>query len=217
VLVPIRKNRERIGRLIAWSSLSFVGVSIVILTLLAGDDDPLPIRSTSMSFTAFAQEESENAVGSSGIELSPHPIWNERVMNTGNTPINKTHTFVTFTGNGTMTVPDTGQTINMTNNGTAIVSPVSGSPTTISASGRESVFSEDGDATAITFHEIIQYVPESLQGKGIIIAVFDSNATGTLAPFSGMIVAGTHYENTEEAIITLWEWETGIDNGIIGL
>ena len=214
--MSISKNRERIGRLLAWSSCSFVGVSIIILTLLA-DDDLLPIRSTSMNFNAFAQEESENAVRSSGIKLSPHPIWSEGVMNTGNTPINKTHTFVTFTGNGTMTVPDTRQNINMTNNGTAIISPVSGSPTTISASGRESVFSEDGDTTAITFHEIIQYDPESLQGKGIIIAVFDSNATGTLAPFNGMIVAGTHYENTEEAIVTLWEWGTGIDNGTTGL
>jgi hypothetical protein len=110
---------------------------------------------------------------------------------------------------GTMTVPDTGQTINMTNNGTAIVSPVSASTSTLSASGRESVFSEDGDTTAITFHEIIQYDPESLQGKGIIIAVFDRNATGTLAPFNGMMVVGTHYENTEEAVITLWEWVEG--------
>jgi hypothetical protein len=52
-----------------------------------------------------------------GLELSPQPVWDEVVVNTGNTPINEMHTIVTFSGNGTMSVPDTGQTINMTNNG----------------------------------------------------------------------------------------------------
>jgi hypothetical protein len=113
-----------------------------------------------------------------GLELSPQPIWDEVVVNTGATPINQTHTIVTFIGNGTMSVPGTGQTINMTNNGYGIISPIPGNPSTISASGREAVFSEDGDASAITFHEVVRYDPETTQGKGIVIAVFDRNATG---------------------------------------
>ena len=113
-----------------------------------------------------------------------------------------------------MTVPDTGETINMTNNGTAIISPVAGSADTISAYGKENVFSEDGDTTAITFYEIVQGDPATLQTKGVIIAVFDTNATGTLAPFNGMITVGIHDEqpNAEAATITLWEWESGIGN-----
>jgi hypothetical protein len=112
-----------------------------------------------------------------------------------------------------MTVPDTGETINMTNNGTAFISPVPGSADTVSASGREYVFSEeDGDTTAITFHEIIRYDPTTFQGKGLVIAVFDNNATGMLAPFNGMMVVGTHEEdpNTQAATIILWEWQSGI-------
>ena len=35
-----------------------------------------------------------------GLELSPHLIWDEVVVNTGATPINETHTIVTFIGNG---------------------------------------------------------------------------------------------------------------------
>jgi hypothetical protein len=140
-----------------------------------------------------------------GLELSPQPVWDEVVVNTGATPINETHTIVTFIGNGTMSVPGTGQTINMTNNGYGIISPIPGNPSTISASGREAVFSEDGDASAITFHEIVRYDPETTQGKGIVIAVFDRNATGMLAPFNGMIVTGTHDElpNAGIAIIKL--------------
>ena len=111
-----------------------------------------------------------------------------------------------------MTVPDTGQTINMTNNGYAIISPIPGNPGTITASGREAVFSEDGDTSAITFHEIGRYDPETSQGKGIVIAVFDRNATGMLAPFNGMIVTGIHDEppNAGVAIIKLWEWRSGV-------
>ncbi len=149
----------------------------------------------------------------SGLELSPQPIWDEQATSTGVTPINETHSIGTFIGNGTMTVPDTGETINMTNNGTAFISPVPGYADTVSAYGREYVFSEDDDdTTAITFYEIIRYNPATFEGKGLVIAVFDNNATGSLAPFNGMMVVGTHEEdpNTEAATIILWEWESGI-------
>lgn len=43
---------------------------------------------------------------------------------------------------------------------------------------------------------IIHYNPATFEGKGIvIIAVFDANATGTLAPFYGMFTTGTHEED----------------------
>ncbi|MGH9911021.1 MAG: hypothetical protein ACRD5E_02975 [Nitrososphaeraceae archaeon] len=39
--------------------------------------------------------------------------------------------------------------------------------------------------------------------------MFDRNATGLLAPFNGMIAAGTHDAPLipEEANVTLWEWQ----------
>ncbi len=141
---------------------------------------------------------------SSEIHLSPQPIWEERVRNIGETPFNQTHSIITFFGNGTLTVPDTGETINVTNNGTAILSSVTGT-----SFGRESFFSEDGDSTAITFYEIVKEDPTTLQTRGITTAVFDSNATGSLAPFNGMIVVGLHEEqpNEEGVTMTLWKWE----------
>lgn len=141
---------------------------------------------------------------SSEIHLSPQPIWEERVRNTGETPFNQTHSIITFFGNGTLTIPDTGETINVTNNGTAIFSSVRGT-----SFGRESFFSEDGDSTAITFYEIEKEDPATLQTRGITTAVFDSNATGSLAPFNGMIVVGLHDEqpNEEGVTMTLWKWE----------
>jgi hypothetical protein len=150
---------------------------------------------------------------SPALELSAQPVWDEQATSTSVTPINETYRVATFIGNGTMTVPDTGETINMTNNGTAFISFVPGYNETVSAYGREYVFSEDdNDTTAITFNEIIRYDPATFEGSGLVIAVFDNNATGSLAPFNGMMVVGTHEEDpsTQAATIRLWEWESGI-------
>jgi hypothetical protein len=148
----------------------------------------------------------------SSLELSPQPVWEEVATNTGVTPINQTHSIATFIGNGTLTVPDTGETIPMTNNGTAFISPMTESGETVSAYGKENVFSEDGDTSAITFYEIVRYDPMTLEGKGLTIAVFDINATGNLAPFNGMFIVGIHEEDPDigAANFTLWEWESGI-------
>ena len=90
----------------------------------------------------------------------------------------------------------------MTNNGTALMSSVTGS-----AYGRESLFSsEDGDSTTTTFYEIMKSDPTTSQTKGITIAVFGSNATGSLAPFNGMIVIGLHGEQPDVC------WRGGYQN-----
>jgi hypothetical protein len=212
------------SKIIALTLLLSAASSFVLLS-------PTPMTITT---TAFAQEEGTNntttagatttmtndtatatttTTPSSGLELSAQPIWDEQATSTGVTPINETHSIGTFIGNGTMIVPDTGETINMTNNGTAFISPVPGYTDTVSASGREYVFSEDdNDTIAITFHEIIRYDPITFAGKGIIIVVFDNNATGSLAPFNGMMVVGTHEDDptTRAATIKLWEWQGGI-------
>jgi hypothetical protein len=169
--------------------------------------------STPISASTTGNTTATTATSPSGLELSSPPIWDEQATSTSVTPINETHRVATFIGNGTMTVPDTGETINMTNNGTAFISFVPGYAETVSAYGREYVFSEDdNDTTAITFYEIIRYNPTTFEGSGLVIAVFDNNATGSLALFNGMMVVGTHEEDptTHTATIRLWEWESGI-------
>jgi hypothetical protein len=149
-------------------------------------------------------------LSSSVIHLSAQPIWQESTGNTGVTPFDQTHSIVTFFGNGTLTVPDTGETINATNNGTALMSSVTGS-----GYGRESFFSEeDSDSTVITFYEIMKSDPGTSQTKGITIGVFDNNATGSLRPFNGMIVVGLHDEQPDAGVgtKTLWMWESEIGN-----
>jgi hypothetical protein len=121
-----------------------------------------------------------------------------------------------------MAFPGIGETINMTNYGTAIISPLADSAGTVSAYGIEYVSEDDDDdTTAITFYEIVQYDPATFQGKGLAMAVFDTNATGSLALFDGMMVVGIHEGQpnaegiTTTTTITLWEWESGIGNDYV--
>lgn len=230
-------NRERRRPFFAWTNSGNIVYSpIIALSLLANISfvllSPPPMMMTTI---AAAQEEEDNnsnntatteattattdgdtntgtttmadtplSSSSSGIHLSPQPIWKGQRMNTGVAPLNQTHSLILFFGNATLFVPNTGETINVTNNGTAISSSVTGT-----TYGRESVFSENGDSTAITFYEIMKSDPATQQTRGIITAVFDRNATGSLAPFNGMIVVGLHDEqpNEEGVTMTLWKWE----------
>jgi hypothetical protein len=237
--MSIGNNIERREPFRAWisrGSIAYISIIVAVSLLAAGDSfillsSPPMIRATT---TAAAQEEdiiinnnnntattepttattdgdtnttaksTTPLLASSEIHLSPQPIWEERVSNTGETYFNQTHSIITFFGNGTLTVPNTGETIDVTNNGTAILSSVTGT-----SFGRESFIAENGDSTAITFYEIEKEDPATLQTRGITTAVFDSNATGSLAPFNGMIVIGLHDEqpNEEGVTMTLWKWE----------
>jgi len=235
--MSVGNNIERKQPFRAWisrGSIEYVSI-VVAVSLLAGGNSFILLSSSPMmrtTTTAAAQEEeiiinnntattepttaattdgdtnttaiSTTPLSSSEIHLSPQPIWEERVRNTGETPFNQTHSIISFFGNGTLTVPDTGETIDVTNNGTAILSSVTGT-----SYGRESFIAEDGDSTAITFYEIGKEDPATLQTRGITTAMFDSNGTGTLAPFNGMIVVGLREEppNEEGVTMTLWKWE----------
>ena len=235
--MSVGNNIERKQPFRAWisrGSIEYVSI-VVAVSLLAGGNSFILLSSSPMmtaTTTVAAQEEeiiinnntattepttaattdgdtnttaiSSTPLSSSEIHLSPQPIWEERVRNTGETPFNQTHSIISFFGNGTLTVPDTGETIDVTNNGTAILSSVTGT-----SFGRESFIAENGDSTAITFYEIVKDDPETLQTRGITTAVFDSNGTGTLAPFNGMIVIGLREEppNEEGVTMTLWKWE----------
>jgi hypothetical protein len=196
-------------RSLAWISRDGSNAGASLLRLSPITSGILLVSLTLMTTTSFAQEENDTTMSSFVLDYSPRPIVDEVVINTGETPINETHTIVTFVGNGTMTVPDTGKTINQTNHGYAIISPMTGSPGTLSSYGKETVLSEDdGDTTSFTFYEIIQSDTTNPQGKGIMIVVFDKNATGLLAPFNGMIGVGTHEEPLNpEAFLTIWEWQ----------
>ena len=200
------------------------GVFIITSILLAGSGFfALTSSTTTPMTTAFAQEENNTTAASapssttattttntsSGIQLSPQPIMQEQTTTTSTTPINQTHISATFTGNGTLTIPNTTETINFTTNGTAVIALE-----THSVQAEETLMTEQGETATATFYEIAKFDPATAgQGKGLTMALIETDSTGTLAPLNGTIVAGiADMQPNGETSVTLWEWESGIGN-----
>ncbi|MDQ3968066.1 MAG: hypothetical protein M3275_06690 [Thermoproteota archaeon] len=144
---------------------------------------------------------------SSGIELSQQPVLQERTRTASETQINYAHVSITYTGNGTLSLPNNIASIaNFTSNGSALVSFL-----TQSAQGTETIRTGNGETATITFYEIVKFNPATREAKGIIIAEVQTSPTGTLASLNGMILAGIDdIQLNGESSVTLWEWESGI-------
>jgi hypothetical protein len=158
-----------------------------------------PAAATTTTTTSNATTTSS----SSGIELSPEPVYQERQIRVSRTAINQTHFQVAISGNGTLTLPNTTETISTTSTG-SVLSALDGT-----ATGKEVITTEDGSesATATTYG-----IARLEARRGIMIALVDTNPTGILAPLDGMILAGQIEYPPEEthSLITLWEWQSGI-------
>jgi hypothetical protein len=147
---------------------------------------------------------------SSGIELSQQPVLQERTRAVSETPIDYAHMSLTYSGNGTLTLPinNIATIANFTSNGSALVSFL-----TQSAQGTETIRTQDGQTATITFYEIVEFNPATMEGKGIMIAEVHTNPTGTLASLNGMTLAGIDdIQSNSESNVTLWEWESRISN-----
>ncbi len=142
----------------------------------------------------------------SDIELSLQPIYQEHVRDVSETLINQTHAHLIVEGNGTLTLPNSTESIRTTSTGSGIVSIFS------TFAGKEILTTEDGseNATAISY-EIARSTKEQGIGKGISIAVIHTNSTDRLAPLDGMILVGLEeFQPDGRALLTYWEWQSGI-------
>src|ERR671913_1540860 len=171
-------SNNRKGRKAFLALGSFIATTAYILALmmLAGSGFVL-LSSTTKPTTTFAQEGNDTTntadttpsnttatitipfSPSSGIGLSQQPIYQERIRTINETTINQTHLSITYSGNGTLTLPNnnnnTAATINTTSNGSALVSLM-----TQFAQGQE-IFrtEENGEAATAIFSEIVQVNP----------------------------------------------------------
>jgi hypothetical protein len=160
--------------------------------------------------TTTAAGTTTSSAPSSGIKLSPQPIYQERAPPGNITPINQTHISATHSGNGTLSLPNTTQTTNTTSNGTAIISFA-----TSSAIAKSTIRAANGETATATIYEIVQFTNPAAApqggGKGIVTVIFQTNSTGILAPLNGMILAGIDdLAPNGESDTTLWRWESGI-------
>jgi hypothetical protein len=199
------------------------GVFIVALMLLAGSGFfALTSSATTPMTAAFAQEgdntttvtstrpsnttNKTTSAASSEIELSPQPIYQEHVRDVSETLINQTHAQLIVEGNGTLTLPNSTETIKTISTGGGMVSIFS------TFAGKVILSTEDGSENATaTSYEIARSNKEQGIGKGIAIAIIHTNSTGRLAPLDGMILVGQEeFEPDGRALLTYWEWQSGI-------
>jgi hypothetical protein len=211
-MTHLNKNDKKNNHLLAAASIFVLAVIMVISSVAFAPIAATPSPTTTSNATAAIPSSSS----SSGIELSSQPVYQEHLRVVGENPINETHTSITFSGNGTLTLPNNTQTINTTGNGSALISFE-----TLSVQGKETIRTQDDNETAsATFYEIDQQPSSTGEGKGITIAAINTNSTsGVLAPLNGMILAGTSniQTTTGESDITLWQWETGISNSGVSI
>ena len=182
---------------------------IAIIIMLTSTTIASPVTATTTTASAGTTSTS-SAAPSSGIKLSPQPIYQEITPPGSVTPINQTHIAATHTGNGTLTLPNSNQTINVISNGTAIASLA-----TPSAIAKTTIRAPNGETATITIYEIIQFSNPAEAplggGKGFKIFIFHTNSTGMLAPLDGVIAAGINdIQPNGESELTAWRWESGI-------
>jgi hypothetical protein len=142
-----------------------------------------------------------------GIELSPQPVYQEQIRDIGVIPINQTHLQITYSGNGTLNLPNGTETIRTTSGTSGI-----GSLIDSDFAGKEDLTTEDGSESATArVYNLVRFSMQEGTGRGIVIAVFHTNSTGMIAALEGMILAGIielYPDGT--GLVTLWEWQSGI-------
>ena len=184
---------------------------LAIVIILVSTSIVTPAAASPTTTTTTAGDTTTASSGpSSGIKLSSQPIYQESTPPGNVTPINQTHIGATHTGNGTLTLPNSNQTINTISNGSAIVSFA-----TPSAIAKTTIRAPNGETATITIYEIIQFSNPAEAplggGKGIKIIIFHTNSTGMLAPLDGVIaVAINIIQPNGESELTAWRWESGI-------
>jgi hypothetical protein len=145
---------------------------------------------------------------SSVIELSPEPVYQERFKEESQTLINETHFRLTYSGNGTLTLPNSAESIRTTSTGSGIVSMMDG---TFAVKGILTTEEDGSENATTTYNGVARFNIEDGTGKGIVIALFHTNTTGRLAPLNGMVLAGQiEFPPGEDRLETLWEWQSGI-------
>ncbi len=192
------------------ATISVLALAIIIIMLTSTTIASPVAATTTTTASAGTTTTTSSAAPSSGIKLSPQPIYQESVPPGSVTPINQTHIAVTHTGNGTLTIPNSNQTINVISNGTAIASLA-----TPSAIAKETIRAPNGESVTTTFYEIIQFSNPAEAplggGKGFKVIIFHTNSTGMLAPLNGVIAAGINdLQPNGESELTAWRWESGI-------
>ena len=203
-------NKKNNSYVIAAASVAVALFTFAIMATAASNMATITPAAATTTTTAGNTTTTTSSEPLSGRKLSSQPIYQESTPPGNVIPINQTHIGATHTGNGTLTLPNSNQTINTTSNGTAIASLA-----TPSAIAKTTIRAPNGETATITIYEIIQFNNPAEAplggGKGIKAIIFHTNSTGMLAPLNGVIAVGMNIiQPNGESELTAWRWESGI-------
>ncbi len=178
-------------------------LTLAIITTSSMAAAPVAVTAT----TGTAATTTAPPASPSGIQVSPEPVYQEQSRTVSENLINETHVETTLTANGTLTLPNTTETIDTTATGSILASLADGT-----AIGQEVITTEDGSESATAkFFGIARFNMEEGTGRAIVISLVDTNSTGRLAVLDGMILAGqVEFQPDETGLLTLWEWQSGV-------
>src|ERR671917_616197 len=200
-------NNRREGKKMSFAGSWGPSVFIISSILLTGSGFVFVGSTTAPMTIAFAQEGNNTTADSTPSGTTTTTTTTSAI------PINQTHISATFSGNGTWTLPNTTDTINFTTEGTAIIALE-----THSVQAEETLTTEQGETATATFYEIAKFDPATAgEGKGLTMALIETDSTGMLAPLNSTILAGiSDMQPNGETSVILWEWESGVgNNGVV--
>ncbi len=211
-------NRNEREQGIAFFALGSRDAGAFVIALILLTSGGFVLISFTPITSALAQEGNDTSQSStpsnntttsppSEIELSPQPVYQEQEKLESQIPINQTHLQVVVSGNGTLTLPNSTETIRTTSTKSGIVSMMEGA-----FAGKEILTTEDGSENATaTVYEIVRFNMQNGEGRGIAIAYIHADSTGKLAPLEGMILTGIDELHPDgSGMLTLWDWQSGI-------
>jgi hypothetical protein len=155
--------------------------------------------SASVTTDATETNESISPTSNNTINLAEKPFLIEHGSTVAAIPINQTHIQISLAGNGTITLPNSTETVMTKDTGNAIARLT---PTGNIVNGQILLSTEDGSENAtVFFTEIGQ------NQKGVGVAYFTTNSTGKLAFLNDMVaVIQDEIQPNGDTLITAWEW-----------
>ena len=195
-----KTKRSTLAISLLWVTAAFAaagfGMALLATTIqgfTANASTPIDAAETNESVAA---SNSDN----SAIILAEKPFLEEYGKTVGAMPINSTYMQISLAGNGTITLPNSTETVMTKDTGNAIARLT---PTGNIVNGQIHLSTEDRSENAtVFFTEIGQ------NQKGVGVAYFTTNSTGKLAFLNNMVaVIQDEIQPNGDTLITAWEWK----------
>lgn len=197
-----KKNPLAISLLLLAATFAAAGLGMAALLfttqVISANASTIPTDATEANESIVPDNNNKNNT----ITLAEKPFLVEQGRTVAANPINQTHIQISLAGNGTITLPNSTETVKTKDIGNAIARLT---PTGNIAQGQIHISTEDGSENAtVFFTEIGQ------NEKGIGVAYFTTNSTGKLAFLNNIVaVIQDEIQPNGDTLITAWEWRGG--------